>query len=104
MPGMAKPFLRKLPPRAQLLRLRANENPGSYARHPNIMANIRHLRGWEIPDRFATPESSYLNRRQFMKTIGIGAIAAAIPLGCARKADSEATVGPTTLPAARTAI
>ena len=38
-------------------------------------------RGWEIPEREATPKNVYLNRRKFLKTIG-GASAAGLLLGC----------------------
>jgi sulfoxide reductase catalytic subunit YedY len=68
------------------------------------MPNIRHRRGWEIPDRLVTPESVYMNRRAFMKALGLGAIALTLPGGCARAESSGPTFGPTTLPASRTAI
>lgn len=35
---------------------------------------IKKLRGWEIPEREATPESTYLNRRQLAKGIAAGSI------------------------------
>ena len=47
---------------------------------------IRRNKGWEIPEREATPEAVYKNRRQFLKGIAagsIGASAAAMPLGSA---------------------
>ncbi len=37
---------------------------------------IRKLQGWEIPDREATPEGIYLNRRQILKTAGLLAVPA----------------------------
>ncbi len=40
---------------------------------------IKRVKGWEIPERRATPESVFLNRRAFMT--GTGAIAAAGVLG-----------------------
>jgi sulfoxide reductase catalytic subunit YedY len=40
------------------------------------MANIRIPRGWEIPEREATPEDVYLQRRRFMKGLGLLAIGA----------------------------
>lgn len=33
---------------------------------------IKILRGWEMPEREATPEEFYLNRRQFIKKLGMG--------------------------------
>ena len=38
-------------------------------------------RAWEIPEREATPDDVYLNRRKFLQTIG-GASAAGLLLGC----------------------
>ncbi len=38
---------------------------------------IKSPRGWELPERLATPESVYLNRRQLVKAIAAGPIAAA---------------------------
>ncbi len=43
------------------------------------MANIIIPLGWRIPDREATPESVYLNRRAFLKSTGLGM--AALGLG-----------------------
>jgi sulfoxide reductase catalytic subunit YedY len=40
---------------------------------------IRRKRGWEIPERLATPESVYLNRRQVLAASGFGLAAAALP-------------------------
>ncbi len=40
---------------------------------------IKRLRGWEIPERMATDEKVFLNRRSFM--MGAGAIAAASAIG-----------------------
>src|SRR5215510_10454738 len=51
---------------------------------------IRIPRGWEIPERLAAPEDVYLNRRKFLKTLGItglGAIGAIA--GCDRWAGSQ---------------
>lgn len=36
------------------------------------MANIRIPKGWEIPGNRVTPESDYINRRKFIKDLGIG--------------------------------
>jgi sulfoxide reductase catalytic subunit YedY len=40
---------------------------------------IRTPRSWEIPERQATPEDAYRNRRQFLASLGLagGALAAA---------------------------
>lgn len=35
------------------------------------MAWIIKRKGWEIPEREATPEAAYINRRRFMKALGI---------------------------------
>jgi methionine sulfoxide reductase catalytic subunit len=40
---------------------------------------IRRKKGWEIPERFATPESVYLNRRQILAASGFGLAATALP-------------------------
>ena len=53
---------------------------------------IKVKRGWELPESAATPESVYLNRRQILKTAGLGAMAAGtgllLPRG-ARAAETE---------------
>jgi sulfoxide reductase catalytic subunit YedY len=41
---------------------------------------IKTLRGWEIPERDATPEEIFTNRRQFIKTMGLAGIGTAISL------------------------
>ena len=52
---------------------------------------IKVKRGWEIPEREATPEAVYLNRRNLLKAMGMGSIAAAagvaLPSGAALAAD-----------------
>ncbi len=54
---------------------------------------IKIKRGWEIPEREATPEALFFNRRDIVKAMGMGAIlgasAAAIPLRAAAAADAE---------------
>jgi len=40
---------------------------------------IKRNKGWELPDRDATPESLYLNRRNLVKAMGLGGIALAAP-------------------------
>lgn len=41
------------------------------------MANIHIRRGWELRESTVTPESAFLNRREFVKTAGVGSIYAA---------------------------
>jgi methionine sulfoxide reductase catalytic subunit len=49
---------------------------------------IRKMRGWEIPERLATPEPLVLNRRHLMR--GAGALAAAAALGaCSRQQQAK---------------
>ena len=36
--------------------------------------HIKRRRGWEMPERLATPESIYLNRREIMAAAGLGAM------------------------------
>ena len=40
---------------------------------------IKRTHGWELPERQATSESAYFNRRALMKAMGLGAIAAGVP-------------------------
>jgi sulfoxide reductase catalytic subunit YedY len=47
---------------------------------------IKRIHGWEVPEREATSESAYLNRRGLVKAMGLGAIAASVP-GIARAED-----------------
>jgi len=37
---------------------------------------VKSKRGWELPEREATPESAYLNRRELVQALGLGAIVA----------------------------
>ena len=50
------------------------------------MTSIRIPRPWEIPERLATPESVFLDRRQLLASLGFGAVALALPF--------EACAGP----------
>lgn len=43
------------------------------------MAHIRIPRGWEIPERLATPEQVYLNRRKFLAALGVALGTAGMP-------------------------
>jgi sulfoxide reductase catalytic subunit YedY len=40
---------------------------------------IKRLKGWELPERKATPEGQYLNRRTLVKAMGLGSVAIAAP-------------------------
>jgi sulfoxide reductase catalytic subunit YedY len=40
---------------------------------------IKRTKGWELPERTATPESQYLNRRAMVKAMGLGSVALAVP-------------------------
>ena len=50
------------------------------------MPNLRIPRAWEIPERLATPEAVFWSRRQVLAALGLGTLAAALPLGCAAPA------------------
>ena len=40
---------------------------------------IKRTKGWELPERKATAESQYLNRRALVKAMGLGSVALAVP-------------------------
>ena len=40
---------------------------------------IKRTKGWELPERKATVESQYLNRRALVKAMGLGSLALAVP-------------------------
>lgn len=44
------------------------------------MPSIHIPRPWQIPERLATPEDVFLNRRQILRALGFGALAAGLPL------------------------
>lgn len=56
---------------------------------------IKRPKGWELPDRLATPESVYLNRRSLLRGLGIGTMLAGTgalaACGDEAAADNEAT-------------
>ncbi len=61
------------------------------------MPSIHRRRGWTIPERLATPESVYWNRRDFLKALGLGGIgAAALLAGCGTGAGGSAGNGEAT--------
>jgi sulfoxide reductase catalytic subunit YedY len=43
------------------------------------MMSIRRKRGWELPERAATPEHVYLDRRRLLRALGIGGAVLAAP-------------------------
>jgi sulfoxide reductase catalytic subunit YedY len=47
--------------------------------------NIIRRRGWEIPERLATPEPAFLNRRAFLATSGAAALALSPELAMAQR-------------------
>lgn len=52
---------------------------------------IRNPRGWEIPERTATPEGVYLNRRSFLQALGIAGISTlGVFAGCESSGAKEA--------------
>ncbi|WP_421726451.1 protein-methionine-sulfoxide reductase catalytic subunit MsrP [Bauldia sp.] len=56
---------------------------------------VKRQRGWEIPERLATPESVYFNRRQILAASGLGLAAAALPRpGRAAETDPTADLYP----------
>ena len=42
---------------------------------------IKIPKGWEMPERMATPESVYLNRRKFMQSLGVAGLGALVGPG-----------------------
>ena len=52
---------------------------------------IKRTKGWELPERQATPESRYLRRRELVAAMGLGAAVIALPgLAAAQDADPSA--------------
>lgn len=59
------------------------------------MPSIHVPRPWHLPERLATPESVYLDRRQVVASLGLGALSMALPwsAGCAEpRAGADAGV------------
>lgn len=54
------------------------------------MTHIRRRRGWEIPESQATPESVYLERRRFLKALGLAGVGLTIGAGLVRAGDALA--------------
>jgi sulfoxide reductase catalytic subunit YedY len=63
------------------------------------MPSIRLPRPWDLPERTATPEDVFLNRRQVVAGLGLGAAALALPSwGCASPAPQEKPAADTSSP------
>src|SRR5436305_14909308 len=62
------------------------------------MANLRIPRSWEIPERLATPEEVFWNRRQVLAALGLGALAAGLPAQIACAAPVAPKVDPANPP------
>jgi sulfoxide reductase catalytic subunit YedY len=54
------------------------------------MPSIHIPRGWEIPEREATPEHLFLSRRKFLKAVGL-ASAGVVLLGCGQSREEKKT-------------
>ena len=50
-------------------------------------------RGWDIPEHQATTEDAFLQRRKFIKTTGLGAVALLAGCGYEKSFDSFAEEG-----------
>ncbi len=57
------------------------------------MANIHIPTGWRIPERLATSESAYLNRRQFVTRVGGATILATAAAACQAEGQGAAVRG-----------
>src|SRR5687768_10913783 len=56
-------------------------------KHDEIMPNVIVRPGWYLPERLATPESAYRNRRHFLKELGfLGGATAMAGLNAAESA------------------
>lgn len=56
------------------------------------MANIIHRPSWHLPERLVTPEHVFLNRRRFMRQVGLAAGAgtlSALAIGCGNETPVE---------------
>ncbi len=52
------------------------------------MANIILRPDWHIPERMVTPEETYINRRGFLKSVGLGTLAFGL-LGCTSSSSGD---------------
>lgn len=58
------------------------------------MANVRIPPAWRIPERLATPESIYLDRRQVLAGLGLGTLALGAGAACASAETADAAADP----------
>jgi methionine sulfoxide reductase catalytic subunit len=56
--------------------------------------HVMRRKGWEIPERLATPESVYLNRRQILAASGLGLAGALLPGAAFAESDPSAGLYP----------
>ena len=61
---------------------------------------IKRTKGWELPERQATPESRYLRRRELVAAMGLGAATIGLP-GLAAAQDADPSAGRYPAPAQR---
>jgi methionine sulfoxide reductase catalytic subunit len=61
---------------------------------------IKRTKGWELPESKATSESHYLNRREMVRAMGLGAASLALP-GVAMAQDKSADPSAKFYPAKR---
>ena len=59
------------------------------------MPSIHIPRPWRLPERLATPEPVFLDRRQVVASLGLGALTMALPwsAGCAERGGGAAAGG-----------
>ena len=53
---------------------------------------IRKWRGWEIPERLATPEAVYLNRRKFLQAMGVTGLGAVGTLASGTRGEGQSDI------------
>ena len=58
------------------------------------MAHFHFPPSWRIPERLATPESAYLDRRQILRSLGLGTLAMAAPQWACAGAGAEEAAPP----------
>jgi sulfoxide reductase catalytic subunit YedY len=59
------------------------------------MSHIRRRHGWELPEGETTPEHAFVNRRAFLKALGLGAIGGATGLLAACERAAPPAIQPT---------
>ena len=58
------------------------------------MVHLPRRRGWEIPDSSATPEAAFVDRRDFLKLVGLAGAGLAVGAGLTRAARALAAAAP----------